>query len=140
MIDYIVSNEELENQMLPQIIEVVNDNVDKGPPTLLNLDIASTIVNIPNDNTAFVDLSLVVQDDLSGFLYGYVEAIDDQGSPSIQSYFSALDFPYNNTKSGEPFKFNTSLNFGRYNRLATIYFKLFLETRITMWLSFARPI
>jgi hypothetical protein len=82
---YIVSNEELENQMLPQNIKVVNDNLDKDPPTLLDLDIASTIINITNDSTTFVDLSLVVQDELSGFLYGFVEVIDDQGSSSTQS-------------------------------------------------------
>jgi hypothetical protein len=113
---YFVSNEELESRMLPRIIEVANGIVDKDPPTLLDLDIAYTIVNITNDDTVFVDLSLVIQDELSGFLYGYVEAIDDQGSSSTQSYFSALDFPYNNTKPGEPFKFYARLNFGSYNR------------------------
>jgi hypothetical protein len=111
-----VSSTELKNRMLPNAVEVANSIVDTTPPQLLDLRArSSTTVNVTT-RSASVNLLVVVKDDLSQLSYGYVGAIDSEGSLSAQAYLSASDFPYNNSIAGKPMMLNTSMFFGIYNR------------------------
>jgi Bacterial Ig-like domain len=123
---FVVSSAELKNRRLPYAVEVVNKLVDTTPPQLLDLRArSSTTVNVTT-RSAKVDLVVVVQDDLSQFRYGYIGAIDPEGSLLDQAYFGLGDFPYNNSVAGKPMTFNTSFYLSNYNRPGKYSLQVFL--------------
>jgi hypothetical protein len=90
--------------------------VDSTPPKLLNFAIhAPTTVNLTT-GTKSIDLHIVVQDDLSGFSYGSIQAIDSVGTLSHQEYFSQGGAAFKYSVAGKPSSFKSKLLFSNYQR------------------------